>query len=223
MRTRIYRGFTLVELLAVIGIIAVMTGVLGLALRDGGPPAALQSAQGTIASLVAAARAQAAVSQNRTMLVVNADPTDEHFLRDLAIAVETAPNSGQWRVATDGALLPRGIYIVPGSGSAAGTVLTGGDAGTGAWPAGRRSSLAPVPAETIAPTPESPAGVFLGLTSLFTAQGTVDHAGGGRLVLAAARPTATGVVFDHPERVRGVVLSAYGVAVLVNDGPGFDF
>ena len=43
------------------------------------------------------------------------------------------------------------------------------------------------------------------------------------LVLAAARPTATGVVFDHPERVRGVVLSAYGVAVLVNDGPGFDF
>lgn len=218
-----HSAFTLVELLVVLGIMALMAGGLGLALQDGSPAVALESAQGTVASLVTAARGQAALSQRRTRLVVNADPADERFLRGILVAVESAPNSGQWRVAADGALLPRGIYVVPGSAGLAGTVFNAGAGTAGGWPDGRRSSLVMVPPESILPAPGNGTGIYLGMTSLLTGQGTTDSSGGGKLVLAAARLTSGGVNFEHPERVRGIVLSSYGVAILINDGPGFDF
>lgn len=216
-------AFTLIEVLTVIGIVALVAGVFGLAVRDGGPTVALQSAQGTVASLVTAARGQAALSQNRTMLVVNADPADDRFLRDIFVAIESAPNSGQWQIAADGALLPTGICVVPGTGNLAGAVFAADGDTARVWPVGRHSSLEMMPAGSILSAAENQSGQYLGMTSPFAAQGTPVTGGGDKLVLAPVRRTPTGVIFDHPELVRGVVLSAYGVAILVNDGPGLDF
>ena len=218
MRTS--HAFTLIELLTVLGLIGLMTGVMGLAWRDGSPGIALESAQGTVVSLLAAARGQAVLHQNRAMLVVDADPAQELFLRGIHIAIETAPGSGRWWITGDGTVLPRGIYFVPGSGGVSGATLEAAPSG---WPDTRRSSTELLPGESIAPAPENPGGKYLGLVTPLTASGLPGAGGGDKLVLAIARRTTTGVIFAHPEQVRGVAVSAYGVAILINEGIGFDF
>ncbi len=216
-------AFTLIELLTVMSTMTVLVGICGLALQEGSPAVALQSAQGTVASLLAAARGQAELNQNRAMLVVVADPANEHFLRSISIVVETAPNSGRWWIASEATLLPRGIYIVPGTADLSGAVFGGRDAPAGVWPATRLSSLEVVPDVSITPPPEYPAGRYLGMVKPLTAPGLAGGGGGDKLVLASARRTTAGVIFDQPERVGGVALSSYGVAILISDAAGFDF
>jgi prepilin-type N-terminal cleavage/methylation domain-containing protein len=223
MPPRRHHAFTLIEMLAVIGIMALMAGVLGLALREGNPAVALASAQGTVAGLLAAARDQAVLSQNRAMLVVDADPADERFLRGIHVAVETERDSGQWRITGDDALLPSGIFFVPGTEGVSGATFAPGDGSAGAWPVGRRSSVEVAPPGRILPSAENQSGKYLGMTAPLAASDAAGAVGGGKLVLAAARRTSAGVIFDRPELVRGVALSSYGMAILINDGPGFDF
>ena len=217
---RLSQAFTLIELLTVMGILTLMAGILGLALREGSPATALESAQATVVSLLAAARGQVALNQNRAMLVVDADPAGDHFLRGVHVAVETAPNSGRWWLAGDGMVLARGAYFVPGSAGVDGAVFSAGDASTPPWPDGRRSSLGWLSMGSIAPSEDNSSGKYLGMIGPLTASGT---GGGDKLVIAIARRTPAGVVFERPEQVRGVALSSYGVAILINDGPGFDF
>jgi len=216
-------AFTLIELLAVMSIMTLMAGICGLALQEGSPAIALQSAQGTVASLLAVARGQAAMNQNRAMLVVLADPANEHFLRSISIVVEAAPDSGRWWIAGEATLLPRGIYFVPGTAELPGAVFGGGDVPADGWPVTRRSSLEMVPEGSIPPPPEYPAGRYLGMVRPLTASGLAGGGGGDKLVLASARRTSTGVIFDQPERVGGIALSSYGVAILISDAAGFDF
>jgi prepilin-type N-terminal cleavage/methylation domain-containing protein len=223
MKARIHHAFTLIEILAVIGIITLMAGVFGLALRDGSLAVALQSAQGTVAGLLVAAREQAAAKQNRALLVVDSDPADDDFLRGVHVAIETAPNSRQWQITGDDALLPRGIFVVPGGAAVIGAVFPAGEGAGGAWPVGRISSLELASPGSISPVAGNPSGIFLRMTVPLTALGAAGAGGGDKIVLAAARRTPLGVIFDHPEWVRGVTLSSYGTTILVNDGPGFDF
>jgi hypothetical protein len=61
------------------------------------------------------------------------------------------------------------------------------------------------------------------MSALLAEPGPAGPGAGDKLVLSAARRTATGVNFDRPELLRGVVLSSYGVAIFINDAPGFDF
>jgi prepilin-type N-terminal cleavage/methylation domain-containing protein len=217
------RAFTLIELLAGLGVIALLAGLLGWALRDGSPTDALESAQATVASLLDAARREAVLNQSRAMLVVDADPADERFLRAVHVAVETAPDSGLWRFADDGVALPRGIYFVPGSSGVPGATLIVAEGSAGMWPATRLSSFTVLPAASLGTDAANSSGPYLSLSAPLTAAGLPGAGGGDKIVLAMARRTAAGVVFDHPEWVRGVVLSSYGMAILVNDAPGFDF
>ena len=213
------RGFTLIELLVVIAIIAATAGVLGLALRDGSPAAALQSAQGTFASLLSAARSQAALNQNRAVLAVEADASGDGFLRNIHVAVETAAGSNQWNLVSDAAL-PAGIYVVPGTTGIPGATCT---PSSGVWPPKRLSAFNAPAALTVA-SGGSGVATFLVSTVEFTGTGKLGGTtGGDKFVHAPARRiTADAVVFDNPDLVRGVVLSAYGSVILVNDGSGFD-
>jgi prepilin-type N-terminal cleavage/methylation domain-containing protein len=223
MKAPRHPAFTLIELLVVIGLVALLAGALGLALREANPSLALQSAQASVASLLAAARGQAALQQNRTMLVVDADPAAGSFLRGLHLAVESAPHSGRWRITGPGAVLPPGIYVVPEKATFDGVMFTSvGNPGV-PWPAQRCSSLGLAPPGRIAPSADNPAGKYLGMSALLAEPGPAGPGAGDKLVLSAARRTATGVNFDRPELLRGVVLSSYGVAIFINDAPGFDF
>ena len=216
-------AFTLIELLTVMSIMTLMAGIIGLAHRHGSPTVAFQSAQATVASLLAAARGQAALNQNRAMLVVVADPANERFLRSVSIVVETAPHTERWWIAGHETLLPRGIFLVPGITGVVGADLGDGDASSGIWPATRLSSLETMPDGSITPSPEYPAGKYLGMIAPLSASGMAATSGGDKLVLAMARRTSAGVTFIQPEQVCGIVLSSYGVAILINDAAGFDF
>lgn len=220
MKTR--RGFTLIELLTVMGIMVLMAGGIGLSWRTATPTLALDSAQAMVAALLDVARNQAASNQNRAMLVVDAQSDDARFLRAIYVAVETAPNSGHWWINGGATMLPQGIFIVPGSGAldvAFGPV----DGADGAWPAARHSTLLPVAPDAIIPIPENPPGKYLGMTAPLSISGAPEGGGMDKLVLAQARRNLTTLVFDHPESVRGVAVGGYGVAILINDGPGLDF
>ena len=218
-----HEAFTLLELLVVVGLVAFLAGVFGLTFHNGNPASALQSAQGTVASLLAAARGEAALRQTRAMLVVDADAAGVHFLRGIHLAVESSPNSGQWQITGVGAVLPPGICVVPGTGALDGVTFAAAGSASGIWPVRRRSSLELAPAGRLAAGSENPAGKYLTMTAPLTALGNAGTGGGDKLVLAAARRTSTGVTFDQPELVRGVALSSYGMAILINDGPDFDF
>ncbi|MEO6873383.1 MAG: type II secretion system protein [Opitutaceae bacterium] len=221
--TRQVAGFTLIELLAVVGLMTVLAGGLGLALRDGSPTSALESAQAAMASLVAAARNQAVLSGSRAMVIIEAGADDRNFLRRMQIAIETMPATDQWRIVDEGIVLPVGIYVVPGSDPVDGAAFDSGAGGVPPWPTGRKSSLVLARPGSIGAVPSEGSGTYLRMSTALVADGTSSLEGGAKFVLAAARRTSTGVIFDHPEWVRGVALSAYGVATLINDGPGLDY
>lgn len=222
MTLRPRHAFTLIEVLVVMGLVAMFVGILGVAWRGDSPSLALESAQQTVASLLAAARGEAVLRQNRATLVVTADPGDECFLRRISIVVETAPGSGHWRMTGEGMLLPRGVYLVPGPGSVNlnGATMGSSDGAVGTWPVTRRSSLELAPMGLIEPEADSATGQYLYLVTPLGATGMTG--GEGKLVLAPARRTLAGLVFEHPEQVRGVSLSSYGVGTLINDAAGFD-
>jgi prepilin-type N-terminal cleavage/methylation domain-containing protein len=103
------RAFTLIEILVVIGIMAVVTTMVGIGLSRGGEGEALTASQSLLVAQLNAARAQAASGESRTALVVVADASSpERDQRFLAVAVE---DNGMWRAITDGTMLPRGILV----------------------------------------------------------------------------------------------------------------
>jgi prepilin-type N-terminal cleavage/methylation domain-containing protein len=222
-RARPLSGFTLLEVIVVLGLITLLAGALGLSFRDVEPARGLGSAQAAVAALVAAARNEAALHRNRVMLVVDADPADDRFLRGVQVAVETAPNSGSWWLTEHGILLERAIRVVPGITEVDGFSLAPTDPNPADWPALRRSSLVRVPDGSVAGGNRNGSGRYLGLVIPLPTGGLAGSGGGEKLLLAAARRTSGGIIFEHPDQLRGIVLSAYGVPLLINEAAGFDF
>lgn len=221
------RGFTLVELLVVIGLIAVIAGVLGLALGRGNSGTALQAAQSTTSAMVAGARGQAATAQQDAAVVVNITATSENFLRELIIV--TLNSSGQWVATNIQNLLPNGIYFVPGDNS-----VTGGYVGTNvvfsttpSWATANRSL--PFPTASINITVRAADGStalnsdVYRILARFTPRGTIDtNTTLTRLVFSPGERTADDVVqFTNPSAVRGMTISNYGIPTFINDAEAF--
>ena len=220
MDARGYNAFTLLELLAVLGIVTLVAGSAGLAMRDGSPGVALTAGQETVASLLAAARSAAMMNQSRAMLIVNADPGGERFLRGLDVVVETAPLSNRWCTTGPAGLLPRGVYVVPSRDESTGVVFAPLHDDPPTWPAGRRSTLAALPQGSVVLLPGHVAARYCGMVDPLSASGACQ---GGKIVLAGARRTAEAVVFEQVTWVRGIAISRYGAAILVGERSGFDF
>lgn len=205
-------GFTLLELLAVVALMAFLLGALGMSLRRPGEAVALQAAQGTVASLCGAARARAALTGSNSRLVIAADPGDaECHLRYLQIVQEDPADPGRWLAEGSGFWLPPGAYVVPPPAAAV--------PGNPAWPASRRSTALATPAQAMTIN-HVPAGLFYYVQ--FTSRGTTS---GGNLVLTTGRRTANpnGVAFtlDNPDDVRGVLLRSSGALTLLNEAGAF--
>lgn len=222
------RAFTLIELLVVIGLIAVLAGGLGLALSDKGNRASsLQNGQYTISSLLSGARARAALSQTSARLFVNSSPGSEGFLREFYIATQTGTPSTKWVVSGDPVLLPLGIYLVPlapnGSKFPSSAVDLAPESG-GAWPATSSSSAIDDSTgnETLQIVAGTDiAGVVYRQVQTLTTRGTTSGPG-ARIVLSGGEViNGTQIKFTKPEFVRGVNISSYGVASLINDVSGF--
>ena len=205
-------GFTLVEVLIVVTLIAMLAGGMGVALRHPGESVALQSGQGMLASTLWATRGRAASVQQNARLLIAADPAEAGtFLRRLQVVWQDPANPAAWLADDDGIELPRGVYVVPSVVSAV--------PGNPTWPATRRSTALPA-----APLPMTVNGVTVPASYYvaFTARGTT---GGGCVVLTAGhlRAGSAGplVALDAPDNVRGVLLRSSGALTLLNDASAF--
>lgn len=221
-------GFTLLELLVVIGLVAGLSFFIAGGLSGSGKLAALQSAQSALVHLVTAARTKAMASGQSARVLVQIDATSTaqplRYLR--YVAVQTQSSTG-WQTTVE-TYLPDGIYVVPGNFSAipAGLFAPGT---TTSWTKADGSALRStalranqITAETI-----NSAGTEQWVSITISANaGTMQS---GDIILATGRVRPPGsylagespVELDNPDSVRGLTLSSYGVPALINARTSF--
>lgn len=224
---RVARAFTLLELLVVIGLIAAFSFVLVNA-WGATSGAALQSAQGLLANLVVAARTKAAASGQSSRILVQFDTASgtapTRFLRHLVLQVQV---NGTWQSLSE-AYLPEGTYVVPGNYALPSGLLAMADT-----PWTRPSDGQDLRSTALRSANLIVDAIYGGVTEQWTGvvlspNGTTTNSNGA-LVIAAGRPRAPGsygagespVELTHPEQVRGLSLSTYGVATLIHSRAGF--
>jgi prepilin-type N-terminal cleavage/methylation domain-containing protein len=211
-------GFSLIELLVVMGIMVAMVAGFSLALRGGGTSGfALQSAQSELAALLGAARASAVLHHTSARLLISAAPPPqgdaEKYLRCLQVAREEPAESGRWVAEHDPVYLPRGIFMVPP------TVPASHLAPGVSWPGGQ---FAPVSALAAAASCDLNGRNFGEAYAVeYAPDGRPDPAV-GKLVLATARPSRDSFPrFDNPSAVRGLRLFSSGSIGWVNRADNF--
>ena len=213
-------AFTLIELLVVVAVIALMVGVFGMALRDGGDPStSLQSAQGTIASLLSSARGQAALKGQTAALFVNYQSSNaDRYLRYCVVA--TTSDNVTWTAVNEGYYLPKGIYVVPPSFpvSETGVTFTPTLLSNG-------FDLNPVTGQKLNST-TAEQWLVLAINPQGQRTTVSGAAPGTNVVLSVAniQPAATNppMKFSNSANVRGFSISQYGVAAFINDAGGFN-
>lgn len=227
------RAFSLLELVVVIGLIAVLASLLFAGIGGGGKAAAVHSAQATLANLFSAARTKAPAVNRKVRLLLNTDPQQpERYLRLLVLQVgrQAGTSPTDWDTVQS-VTLPPETGVVPAS-------LAGLVADPAAWKR-PSDSTADLASDLFAnqvlsyalegdPTEQTWSGVA------FTPNGTLAALAGGPppkgyVVVARAqvRPPGTFVAGEpplqlvNPEGVCGLVLSAYGVPALLAERSAF--
>jgi prepilin-type N-terminal cleavage/methylation domain-containing protein len=201
-------AFTLIELLAVIGMMAVIMGVLSFSFRGGGQSIALQNAQAMCSSMVSAARAKAALTGRDARLVLVNDATSETgYLRRLAVLHQD--QSGNWLQSGQSITLPKGVCVVPPDSVPVVDEVSWGTAEQSAF-SGSNASVQVLFDGTL---------VDCWYIS-FTSRGTVSGSG-IQIVLSTVRFDVAGFAFDNPSNMRGLKVSSYGVQTLISDADGF--
>lgn len=111
------KAFTLFEILIVLTVMAVIAGTTFLTLAKSTDDRALERGAEMLHSMVRVARTQAIMNGVHARLIVNLDTSDEaSYLRRIGVMVEAA-DSGDWLAVDRGVSLPKGVYLVPQSGS----------------------------------------------------------------------------------------------------------
>ena len=217
-------GFSLVELLVVIGIIALLVSALGLALGDAGG-SSLASAQNTLATLVGTARAQAAVNQTRARLYVYGQRPPggdmEKFLRLLQVYREEPADSGTYVPVGGAVYLPRGVYVVPPTTS--GFLVAGITWPTNPAPISNFATPQPQPLTPAQPVGTPFGGAVTAYYIQFAADGTISPALQPYVKLAVATATISDYLpkFNNTGAVRGLLVRPTGAVAFVNDPTGF--
>lgn len=222
---RVIRAFTLLELMVVVGLIAALSFVLLGALKPG-RGSALQAAQGTMANFLVAARSKAAASNQAVRLLVNFNPANadqpSRYLRYVVLQVQSGAG---WQSVTD-AFLPDGAYVVPGNVTIpAGLFATANST----WTKPDGSDLRSTTLRSNNSVTEAINGPTAELWLCLPLAATGTTTASGDLVIAAGRTRAPGtfaagespVELFNPEEVRGLTVSQYGVATLINSRTSF--
>ena len=206
-------GFTLFELLVVIGLMATAVVVAVTCLRGGGSGMARDAAVALLASRVAEARSLATSRGSAARLFVHADPAQPgRFLRFVVVCI---PEGAGWLATDSGSLLPEGIVVLPPSSLP--TTGPGAIARVGAdWSRPSGGGLRSTALKPYSSVGSEPA--VLGTTAWwivnFSPQGGVLS---GDLVVAVGRAQSDAVpvtvVCEQPDDVAGFSISQYGVAI----------
>lgn len=214
-------GFTLFELLVVVGLMAAATAVAVTCLRGGGQGAARDAAIALLASRVAEARGLAVSRGTSARLLVHADPVQpERYLRYVVVC---APDGAAWRPVDSGSLLPDGVVVLPPVAlmtTGPGAVCRPGDD----WsrPSGGALRSTALREYSTVGTELPVLGTTSWLMVHFSPSGGTF---GGDLVIAAARPESEAVpvtmVCEQPDNVGGLSISLYGVATFARGRSDF--
>jgi type II secretory pathway pseudopilin PulG len=213
--TRTAAGFTLFELLAVVGLMAAVVAIGVAGLRGSGGGAARDGAVALLASRLAEARALANSRGEPARLLVHADPLQpERFLRYVVVAT---PDGVGWRPTDGGSFLPAGVVVLrpePLGVAGPGAVQRAGDDWNRASGGGLRSTAL----RTYAASGGGPPvlGSANWLVVHFSPTGGVFA---GDIVVANGwrqdETVPVTLVCEQPDNVAGLSLTFYGVTALV--------
>lgn len=112
-------GFTLVELMVVIMIIGIISGVVLTAMGSGDQSRKVDAGITRLDSLFSLARSAAITRQQTTRVIIHFDPSDEE--RFLRYATIVYPDGGdldgdgnpKWKLSSEGVFLPGGVFFSP--------------------------------------------------------------------------------------------------------------
>jgi prepilin-type N-terminal cleavage/methylation domain-containing protein len=226
-------GFSLLELLVVVGLVAALSGAAFHGLAGGGREAAMRSSQALLANLVTAARLKAMGTGCKTRLLVNVDPgVPDRYLRMVVLQTgrQAGPSPANWDTSQR-LSLPHGIFVVPAS--LAGLVATATDWKRVSDPTADLASdlftadpLSHALEEDSAPqwwagVAFTPVGTLATLVSGPPPKGALVIALGRRRASGDYEPGAPPIELEQPSAVRGLLLSAYGVPTLLRDRTAF--
>jgi prepilin-type N-terminal cleavage/methylation domain-containing protein len=221
------RAFTLMELLIVIGLIAVLAAAFTGALAGSSRSVALESAQASLANFVSAARSRAVASGRPVRVLVRNQPDRQDYrrlfvllqLRTLGADENVASN---WEVVST-LELPAGIFLLPDVNQMPANLLANPPTWVGGSGAIMRSSLLFNVTFGFNFDGQTEQWEYFGFTEYGTNADT-----NGDLILATGQTLAPDltqsgarVELSNPDAVRGLTMSIYGVARLVHDRHGF--
>ncbi len=215
-------GFSLLELLVVISLIAVLSLMLSTQIGGSRQSTALKAAQATVFNLLAAARTKAIATGQSSRVLIQIDHVNYgqpiRYLRYLAVQTQ---NSSGWSVFAE-AYLPEGIYIVPGNFNALPKGIFS-ETSTGAWV---KSDGTPLRSTALRSNQviyeainsflvEQWVTIIISATAGTVQSGDLIIASGQRRNLPIYAAAESPVVLIEPEKVRGLSLSAYSVPILI--------
>ncbi len=106
-------GFTLMELVVVIGLVGVLAGLAGLAAPRSSSAASVRTAASLVASLLDRAARESASTGRRVTLVTDTDPDSDGFLQVCWLAAEDGEAPGHWVSLDSSQVLQRDVRLVP--------------------------------------------------------------------------------------------------------------
>lgn len=201
-------GFSLIELLVVMALIAVLSLPIRHLVREGSDAYTMKSAQDLLVSQLAAARNQAMVSGSSCRLLVYSHHGDNPDVQDRLqrLLIVVANGDGAWRAVGPPVSLPGNIRMVPKS---APSTLP-----AGAWGSGPTSTVGADVSHDVRFGDRAQSAHYY-----FVEFSPLGNTRGATLVLSPAVLHPAGdsleVCFTSPAEVCGVRLSQYGAPTLI--------
>lgn len=216
---RSQRGFTLIELLVVIGVIAVLAVVVIGGLGGADKSTALRSAQATVSNAITAARTRAIAKGENVGVMIHHDARYPDRYRRCVVVAEKI---GFTPVVVAEFQLPDGIGVLPHRDRFEATMRIPGD-----WTGGNsKEALGSTLFNDSISKAVGRSEVETWEYREFTANGTLAGGTAGSVIVGSKQKEISTngevrAIFVSPDQVRGMTVSVYGLARMINDRSGF--